>query len=75
MLTEANGGAPDKYADGDALHGALELLVAARVPSRCHSLQVPLEAKRSFGKAVAVVLLMATVSAILVVAIVPASQK
>ena len=26
---------PDKYAGGDALNGQLELVVAARLPSRC----------------------------------------
>ena len=35
LLTEANGGVPDKYAGGDALNGQLELVVAARLPSRC----------------------------------------
>lgn len=28
---------PDKYAGGDALHGQLELVVAARLPSRCRN--------------------------------------
>ena len=35
MLTEDNGGVPDKYAGGDALNGQLELVVAAHLPSRC----------------------------------------
>ena len=34
LLTEANGGVPDKYAGGDAHNGQLELVVAARLPTR-----------------------------------------
>ena len=40
LLTEENGGVPEKYAGGDALTGQLELLVAARLPSRCSSMHV-----------------------------------
>ena len=40
LLTEENGGVPEKYAGGDALNGQLELLVAARLPSRCSSMHV-----------------------------------
>ena len=31
LLTEANGGVPDKYAGGDALNGQLELVVGRRL--------------------------------------------